>query len=157
MPDLAWAVLCSQSFIDDHSNNVALVVLEQLNLGVAEGAQFPIKIPFRSDLVCMLVHDRPTEPVKAELRLRLLAPSGKVTRVTDPEIAELKELRTRVTFRGDSFTVEAAGVHYFHVQMKTAKSSKWITKAKIPLEISFSTIAVPPNVPVSEETPGASS
>jgi hypothetical protein len=144
VPRLVWAVLCSATFLDERTNNVALHVLEQLNLGVPPDRLPPkLKLPYRSDLVTFWTLDPGEGDAVLELRVRLVSPSNETLKTSDIETAVFvrESPSVRVIFSADDVVVAGPGVYQFEVESRVADHEAWTVNARVPLAVKFNLAA----------------
>ena len=140
-----WSVLCSKTSIDRASNNVSLFeVLESIQLQTPNALTFPANIPFEATFITLWARQDPTQPLRAQMQVRLLAPDGNelgefhanIDLETAPRSRQLTALR--------GLRISGNGNHDFEVSWRHTDAERWQVVARVPLEVSVTVEAQAP-------------
>jgi len=138
MIDLIWAVLCSQSSIDQETNNISLIeVLERIVVEATPPDQESIMIPITSVLVALSTRSILDQPAQGEGRIRLTSPTGDLIRTVEFPIDLTAHTRTRSRLKAFGLEIRSAGYYYFNVDLRQEGQDDWQQVAQIPLEVAF--------------------
>lgn len=142
---LEWAVLCSQSLVDNQSNNISLFnLIERVQFqgqmkdssklfNVEEGEMIPVYMELTSRLRKLV---RPSEVIALTYAVDFIDPHGKKLSTFTNEVSldkSIQNLRVRTGITG--LKVTQSGLYNFVVKLKEKKDGTFTEFAKVPLEV----------------------
>lgn len=131
-----WTVICSRAVVDNESNNVTLQnILEQFRIKAEPEPDGVIGIPF--DIMTLWIRSDENVPEKANTKLILVSPSGKIihTYETDIDLTNHERFRSKAKFSG--LPASKSGRYLFRVAIQQEKSEEWKVVTEIPLSVNF--------------------
>ncbi|CAN5922586.1 hypothetical protein BH11MYX4_BH11MYX4_03870 [soil metagenome] len=132
MAELAWTILCTRASIDSLTNNLSLFeILEQVQ--VPEGAaNMGIVAAVQWNLVSMWRRSG-QEPERAEMRVRLLDPTG--TDLHEPSPAAVVDLVSapRARIVGTIVGMPLRGFGLYQFQIETRNGEEWRASGSVGL------------------------
>jgi len=144
-----WSVLCERSILDSKTNNLILLVLEQVKaIGrIPPGHKGKSILPLKAQLVSLWVRDPTIDDSSFEYRMRINAPKGGTVgrAVGTTKFGKNTRLRTTVEIEGIPIIEEGKGIFTFVVDYK--HKGKWKNVANIPLDLEVSFSVNPPDTP----------
>jgi hypothetical protein len=139
MIENVWAILCSNSVIDQETNNISLHnVIDQITVN-AEPIPNGI-LPITFDIVSSWIRKYDDQPTEGTSRFTFRHPSGKIIILNELPIDLRNNLRARQRIHLNNLLLEEAGRHIFLVELKDSTSNNWKEVATIPLTVIFNPI-----------------
>ena len=139
MIKVVWTVLCSQSVIDQTTNNISLFqVLEEVQLDIKKKTDKEkqlIQIPFAFQWVTLWENMRDKKSTSSVKDI-VVSPTGKtVFESKEYEINLLARKRHRFirTFAG--LPLEESGRYEFRTQLRAKEENVWTDAASVPLQV----------------------
>jgi hypothetical protein len=134
MIDHVWSIICTQTIIDQETNNISLLnAIESLTISdnPKPGGVLPIHI----ELVTLWIRKEATHTVEGEYRVNFVAPSGKslIEEIIKIDLSKRERTRNRIIFQG--LPLEESGRYCFNVEQNA--NDDWIRVATIPLIVVF--------------------
>lgn len=133
-----WTVVCSNSVIDQDSNNISLQsVIEQLNITGTPPAPGAVPVvPITLEVVTLWAKTNFDEPAQGDARVTFLSPSGVPSEQLrfDYHIDLSTYKRNRTRWRINGLPVLGAGPHTFRVELQN-EGEEWREVATVPLEV----------------------
>lgn len=143
--NLEWAVLCSQSLVDNQSNNISLLnVIEQIKFegevkdkskqfNTEEGEMIPVSMELVSRFRKLT---SPDEVLKLECEVDFIDPNNKKLATFNNELlldTGIQNLRMRFGIAG--LKVTKSGLYNFSIKLKNSGSKTYTEVTKVPLEV----------------------
>lgn len=132
-----WSVLCERSILDSYTNNVMLLVLEQLRVvaGVPQGHKGKFILPINAQMVSLWTRDPAVDDTVLEYRMRINDPGGKLVAkdVGTADFENASRLRTTAGIEGIPFKENENGIYTFVIDYK--HKGKWKNVANVPFEL----------------------
>lgn len=140
-----WSVLCSKAVIDRTSNNVSLFeVLEAVQFTTNVELKFPANVQFEGTIVTLWTKKSTNTPVTAQMRSRLLSPTGEEL-ASLPQVINLQTAtRTRILTVLKGLCIAGNGTHEFEISWRLTDSDPWVPVASLPLELTINVDPTPP-------------
>lgn len=144
-----WSVLCERSIVDSNTNNVMLLVLEQIKIraGIPQAGKGKFMLPLKVQLVSLWTRDPAIDDSSFEYRMRINDPEGKVVAKADgvTKFGNKSRLRSFAGIEGMPFKKDGNGTYTFVVDYKN--KGKWKNVANVPLELEVEFTADPSDTP----------
>lgn len=134
-----WTVICSNSVIDQDSNNISLQsVIEQLNIaGTPPASGVVPAVPISLEVVTLWARADFDVPGRGRARVTFLFPSGIPSAPLQFEygidLSSFKRNRTRWHING--LPIRESGRHIFRVEFQNEGENVWREVATVPLEV----------------------
>lgn len=132
-----WSVLCTDTVIDNETNQLSLhSVIEQLTI-----LSSPIPgglLPHKMKIATLWIRSDANKPCKGLSRVSFISPSGRITGSVEPEIDLSKVERSRNIVLFDAVPIEESGRHIFRIELQNEGEDEWHQVALVPLTIVFS-------------------
>lgn len=143
MARLIWSVLCSQSIVNQETNNISLLeALEAIRFSYQPenedlGAPEIIPFPGPSKLVSYWCRSTPGEPERGEMRLVLVTPDD--NKLASPDLiieVNLEDTeRYRVTMGINQLPNAGSGRYEFEIQFRESQDEEWVKATSVPLDV----------------------
>ncbi len=139
-----WSVLCSNSSVDQQTNNVSLYnVLEQIEVD-KEAFDAKIKEPEKDivagityEIISLFKKSNKDKKIVGEQKIEIIDPEAKIL-MDKSHSLEIPEnsgrVRFRIQFQGLKLTVP--GEYIFKVSIKDSETNEFETVAELPLQIN---------------------
>ena len=141
MAEHHWSVLCRESFVDGHTNNIALVVqdtpvfVDAGELPISSDNIRYIRIPFQ--VVSAWSRTNFEDAETFQVRLRLAVPSGATSETASEAynvtISDTASTRTFMPIAGVQFLGE--GRYRIIVEWRDSLNDAWRTATTLPLDV----------------------
>lgn len=143
---LVWSLLCSNSTVDNTTNNFSLFnLIEQINVNINKEAYeehlkkktngFMINIPI--DLVSRFKKNSPEKPELFDFQIQFINPKGEILLKLEHTIDFKKGLKNmRVKNSIQKLPVRESGEYAFLLKIRDVGDGLFIEVGKIPLEIN---------------------
>jgi hypothetical protein len=135
MAEHLWSVLCSNSSIDQKTNNISLFnVIEQLTLeGVPTDQRILVSGQF--ELVSLWRRSDTNTPEELSGRLLFRMPDGESLDALVFNIDLKSATRSRSVITMSNLPIKGIGTHYFIIEVNDVGSDEWKIVANLPLEV----------------------
>jgi len=136
-----WSVLCSRMVVDEESHTVSLIdAMEQLTITLSpDKAEIPenTMVPVTMRLVSMFIRNDPEKPEPPEtVRFEIHSPKGKTIGHAELNSILEKAIRCRLFLNIQGLPWCGEGLYHFLVRQRRGKKPKWVTVAKVPLQVT---------------------
>lgn len=138
-----WSVVCSNSSIDQETNNISLYnVLEQVNIAAADlekmASKDKIVLSFMYEIISLWQKTARDQDVNRIGKIECVDPDGNKLDEREFEIAMKKGInRLRTIAKVNGFRFTKPGVYNLNVSIKQSDDS-WAKVASLPLEVRVS-------------------
>ena len=134
-----WTVLCTNSSIDQTTNNVSLFgVVEQLQIGGGAPTDQRIIIPAQFQLVILWMRSNLDQPEMATARFSLQSPNGEVSPGGEVQVELSTAIRSRNVITINGLPVNGPGVYKFITEIRGLDEQEWTRVHELPVQIIFS-------------------
>ena len=139
MPRHVWTVLCSNTSIDNQTNNISLFeVVEGLSLPGEAPADRDIALPVKLVLVTLWARSNPEVPEGGNGRFRFVAPDSRMLQTGEHELQLQGEyIRSRNLSRLEVIPLHGPGFYEYTIEYRTPNEADWVEVKRVPLEVRF--------------------
>lgn len=134
-----WSILCTNSSVDQNTNNVSLFsIIEEVVFATDGPLKSEAIIPFSCDLVTLWKKSNEGDQVDTEGLVEVMDPKGNATGTFKYLIdikKEHKRLRSILKIKG--FKVTVPGNYIFRVKYRSDDKSDFILAGEIPLYVQL--------------------
>jgi|SRR3989344_2149542 len=138
-----WSVLCTNSSIDQQTNNVSLYnVIEQIHIdkaafeAVTKNPEEVVVANIVFEIVSLWKKDESAEDLKVEQRLDMLDPTGKLLDSVKNEFKiPAKVTRFRFKLQINGMKVTAPGEYNYVLNVKNPATGEFDEVTRVPLEV----------------------
>ena len=135
-----WTILCSNSSIDQNTNNVSLFnVIEQVELQTIDKKKIDKKmekgIPLNSELIS-LWNRKSSSKKDYQEKVEFIDPTGKVLNTIETPLKIPDNIQSfRMTFKIMGLKVTTAGEYCFKISAREDKKDDFVEVASLPLRV----------------------